>query len=50
VISPAGMLVGGNAGFYLQQLAFDRKNGGAYTFGDPLTKSDGTLPEWSRCA
>jgi len=27
VISPAGMLVGGNAVFYLQQLAFDRKNG-----------------------
>ena len=27
VISPAGMLVGGNAVFYLQQLAFDNKNG-----------------------
>jgi putative mRNA 3-end processing factor len=27
VISPAGMLVGGNAVFYLQELAFDRKNG-----------------------
>lgn len=27
VISPAGMLVGGNAVFYLQQLAFDKKNG-----------------------
>ncbi len=27
VISPAGMLVGGNAVFYLQQLAFDAKNG-----------------------
>ena len=27
VISPAGMLVGGNAVFYLQQLAFDSKNG-----------------------
>ena len=27
VISPAGMLVGGNAVYYLQQLAFDRKNG-----------------------
>ena len=27
VISPAGMLVGGNAVFYLQQLAFDDKNG-----------------------
>lgn len=27
VISPAGMLVGGNAVYYLQQLAFDAKNG-----------------------
>lgn len=27
VISPAGMLVGGNAVFYLQELAFDEKNG-----------------------
>ncbi len=27
VISPAGMLVGGNAVFYLQELAFDKKNG-----------------------
>ena len=27
VISPAGMLVGGNAVFYLQQLASDKKNG-----------------------
>ncbi len=27
VISPAGMLVGGNAVFYLQHLAFDNKNG-----------------------
>jgi len=27
VISPAGMLVGGNAVYYLQQLAFDGKNG-----------------------
>ena len=27
VISPAGMLVGGNAVYYLQQLAFDEKNG-----------------------
>lgn len=27
VISPAGMLVGGNAVFYLQQLAFDDRNG-----------------------
>ncbi len=27
VISPAGMLVGGNAVFYLQQLSFDNKNG-----------------------
>ena len=27
VISPAGMLVGGNAVFYLQQLAFNDKNG-----------------------
>ena len=27
VISPAGMLVGGNAVFYLQELAFDSKNG-----------------------
>ena len=27
VISPAGMLVGGNAVFYLQQLAFDSRNG-----------------------
>ena len=27
VISPAGMLVGGNAVFYLQNLAFDNKNG-----------------------
>ena len=27
VISPAGMLVGGNAVFYLQNLAFDDKNG-----------------------
>jgi len=27
VISPAGMLVGGNAVYYLQQLAFDKKNG-----------------------
>ena len=27
VISPAGMLVGGNAVYYLQQLAFDNKNG-----------------------
>ena len=27
VISPAGMLVGGNAVFYLQELAMDRKNG-----------------------
>jgi putative mRNA 3-end processing factor len=27
VISPAGMLVGGNAVIYLQQLAFDKKNG-----------------------
>ncbi len=27
VISPAGMLVGGNAVFYLQELAFDGKNG-----------------------
>ena len=27
VISPAGMLVGGNAVYYLQELAFDRKNG-----------------------
>ena len=27
VISPAGMLVGGNATYYLQQLSFDPKNG-----------------------
>jgi len=27
VVSPAGMLVGGNAVYYLQQLAFDDKNG-----------------------
>ena len=27
VISPAGMLVGGNAVYYLQQLAFEQKNG-----------------------
>jgi putative mRNA 3-end processing factor len=27
VISPAGMLVGGNAVYYLQHLAFDKKNG-----------------------
>ena len=27
VISPAGMLVGGNATYYLQQLSFDSKNG-----------------------
>lgn len=27
VISPAGMLVGGNAVFYLQELAFNKKNG-----------------------
>ncbi len=27
VISPAGMLVGGNAVYYLQQLSFDDKNG-----------------------
>lgn len=27
VISPAGMLVGGNAVYYLQELAFDQKNG-----------------------
>lgn len=27
VISPAGMLVGGNAVYYLQELAFDKKNG-----------------------
>ena len=27
VISPAGMLVGGNAVYYLQELAFDEKNG-----------------------
>ena len=27
VISPAGMLVGGNAVYYLQKLAFDEKNG-----------------------
>ena len=27
VVSPAGMLVGGNAVYYLQQLAFDQKNG-----------------------
>jgi len=27
VISPAGMLVGGNAVFYLQQLAFEKRNG-----------------------
>ncbi len=27
IISPAGMLVGGNAVFFLQQLAFDKKNG-----------------------
>ena len=27
VISPAGMLVGGNAVYYLQQLAFDDRNG-----------------------
>ncbi len=27
VISPAGMLVGGNAVFYLQEMAFDDKNG-----------------------
>jgi putative mRNA 3-end processing factor len=27
VISPAGMLVGGNATYYLQQLSFDHKNG-----------------------
>ena len=27
VISPSGMLVGGNAVYYLQQLAFDNKNG-----------------------
>ena len=27
VISPAGMLVGGNAVYYLQELAFDDKNG-----------------------
>jgi putative mRNA 3-end processing factor len=27
IISPAGMLVGGNAVFYLQNLAFDSKNG-----------------------
>ena len=27
VISPAGMLVGGNAVFYLQRLAFDKRNG-----------------------
>ena len=27
VISPAGMLVGGNAVFYLQELALNKKNG-----------------------
>ncbi len=27
VISPAGMLVGGNATYYLQELSFDSKNG-----------------------
>ena len=27
VISPAGMLVGGNAVYYLQQLSFDKRNG-----------------------
>jgi putative mRNA 3-end processing factor len=27
IISPAGMLVGGNAVFYLQELAFNKKNG-----------------------
>lgn len=27
VISPAGMLVGGNAVYYLQEIAFDKKNG-----------------------
>ena len=27
VISPAGMLVGGNAVFYLQELAFEKRNG-----------------------
>ena len=27
IISPAGMLVGGNAVYYLQELAFDNKNG-----------------------
>ena len=27
VISPAGMLVGGNATYYLQQLSFDKRNG-----------------------
>ncbi|MCY4491559.1 MAG: MBL fold metallo-hydrolase [Thaumarchaeota archaeon] len=27
VISPAGMLVGGNAVYYLQELSFDKKNG-----------------------
>ena len=38
VISPAGMLVGGNAVYYLQQLAFDSKNGIALV----SYQSDGT--------
>jgi len=46
VISPAGMLVGGNAVFYLQHLAFDNKNGialvsyqGEGTPGEKLLKT-----------
>ena len=46
VISPAGMLVGGNAVFYLQQLSFDDKNGialvsyqGEGTPGEKLLKT-----------
>jgi len=38
IISPAGMLVGGNAVYYLQQLAFDNKNGIALV----SYQSDGT--------
>jgi len=46
VISPAGMLVGGNAVFYLQNLSFDNKNGialvsyqGEGTPGEKLLKT-----------
>ena len=45
VISPAGMLVGGNAVYYLQAMAFDERNGIALV----SYQGEGTLPSQVKC-